>query len=300
MNDPSRSPGSSSYLILAVGITACALSVIFLKASTTHPYWLSGARLLIAAAALSPLYFIEARKAKASPRAVLRAWPGAVMLAAHFITWTLGARMTDAANGSLIVNLTPVVMPFVMFGLNRERVNAGEIVGTILAMAGVLWLVGGNYSLDPKNAGGDVMCLGSMVLFCLYLGFGRRQGMGRNLWLYVVPLYAMAGVLCWATAIGTRTPWPVLTGREVSLLLCLGLIPTVIGHSILNWCIKHMRGQVVSVANLGQFVVAGVVAFLHMGERPALLFYPASVVIVAGAAVVIRSNRKTTDVDAAS
>lgn len=291
---------SFAYPLLVVGVVACALSVIFLKASHVHPYWLSGARLLIAAAALSPLYFIEWRKERPSPRAVLLSWPGALLLAGHFITWTLGARMTDAANGSLIINLAPVVMPFVMFAMNGERVNRGEIIGTVISMVGVCLLVGSHYSLDPKNVGGDLVCFGSMILFCFYLALGRRRGMGRSLWLYVVPLYAMAGLTCWCVAIGTRTPWPLLDAKEISLLICLGLIPTVIGHSIMNWCIKHMRGQIVSVANLGQFVVAGVIAFLRIGERPVGWFYPASALIVAGAAVVIRSNRTSVDVDAES
>ena len=286
--------------MLAIGVTACALSVIFLKASHVHPFWLSGARLLIAAAALSPLYVIESHKAKASPRAMLLAWPGALILAAHFITWTIGARMTDAANGSLIVNLAPVVMPFIMFAMNGERVNRGEIIGTIVSMCGVGFLVATHYSLSPDHVGGDVMCFGSMILFCVYLALGRRQGMGRNLWLYVVPLYAMAGITCWLVAIVSRTPWPVLNAKEITLLVCLGLIPTVIGHSIMNWSIKHLRGQIVSTANLGQFIVAGVIAFFQVGEKPTFWFYPASLLIVAGAAVVIQSNRTSVDMDAES
>lgn len=289
-----------NYLILALGVTACALSVLFLKASHTHPFWLSGARLLIASAALSPLYLIELRKANASPRAIGWAVPGAVILAAHFITWTIGARMTDAANGSLIVNLAPVVMPFVMFAMNGERVNRGEVVGTIVSMSGVGLLVASHYQLSPEHIGGDVMCFGSMILYCFYLAFGRRGGMGRSLWLYVVPLYAMAGLTCWTVALVTRTPPPVLTGKEITLLLCLGLIPTVIGHSIMNWSIKHLRGQIVSTANLGQFIVAGVIAFFQFREKPTAWFYPASLLIVLGAALVIRANHVSVDIDAES
>ncbi|MGC4032386.1 MAG: DMT family transporter [Tepidisphaeraceae bacterium] len=289
-----------SYLLLTLGVVACAMSVLMLKASHTHPFWLSGARLLIAAAALSPLYWIEAKKTPQSPRIVLKSWPGAIVLVAHFVTWTLGARWTEAANGTLIVNLAPVVMPFVMFLFNGERVNRGEIIGTIPSIAGVLLLVSSHVSVDMKYASGDAMCFVSMVLFCFYLALGRRMGAGRSLWLYVVPLYAIAGVTCWATALATLTPLPQLNQREILLLLGLGLIPTVIGHSIMNWCIQHLRGQVVSVANLGQFVVAGVIAVFQFGEVPTLAFYVASVLIIAGSVIVIRSNRVSVDIDAES
>ena len=290
---------AAAYVVLTVGVVACATSVIFLKASYTHPIWLVGARLLIAAAALSLFYLWEWQRHRPSPRAILRAWPGAMMLALHFVTWTLGARMTDATNASLIVNLTPAVMPLVMFAMARERVNRGEVVGTLVSLAGVGVLIGSHYSLAAGNVAGDLVCFGSMALFCVYLGLSRLRA-GPSLWLYVVPLYAIAGVLCLATAVGTRTPFPVLDRKEVLLLLALGLVPTVVGHSVLNWCIGRLRGQVVSTANLGQFIVAGVIAYFQFGESPDRVFYPASVLIVIGAAVVIRSNRTSVDVDAES
>ena len=57
------------------------------------------------------------------------------MLAAHFITWAYGARMTLTAQASLIVNLAPVAIPFFLHWLLRERINCREILGTGLALS---------------------------------------------------------------------------------------------------------------------------------------------------------------------
>ncbi|MBC7782757.1 MAG: DMT family transporter [Burkholderiales bacterium] len=289
-------------MVLLLGVFACSLSVIFLKTSQTHAYWLSAARLLIAAAFLSPLMVIEARKLPGalSTQSLLLSVPGAVMLAVHFITWTIGARMTTAANGTLMVNLTTVVMPIVMWLMNRERVNRGEIVGGILAMSGVAALVGSQYELSPQGVRGDLICFGSMCLFCVYLAFSRRLGMGRSLWLYIVPLYAISGLICALIALVTRAPFPTLTPRETTLLLCLGLVPTVIGHTVMNWCMKTMRGPVVSTANLFQFAFSGVTAYILFRELPAASFYPVCGLIIAGSVIVILSHRSSVDVDVES
>ncbi len=287
---PSR---SLQITVLLFGVFACATSVIFLKKSDTHPYWLSGIRVLIAAAALSPLYWRELKKARGLGRRF--AWgvlPGAALLAAHFIAWTWGSRHTSAVNGSLLVNLAPAVMPFTMWLMNRERVSRGEIAGTLVSMVGVMILIGANYKFAPEHLKGDVVCFLAMVLFCFYIALGRRYGMARNLWLYVVPLYAITGVLCLCTAVATGAPRPTLTWHEIAMLTCLGLIPTVIGHSSLNWCIKHMRGQIVSTVNLGQFIFAGFLAYVFLSrELPDAWFYPASVLIVLGSVLVIRAHR---------
>jgi drug/metabolite transporter (DMT)-like permease len=67
----------------------------------------------------------------------------------------------------------------------------------------------------------------------------------------------------------------------------LAVGPTLIGHSLINLSMRHFRGQVVSVANVGQFVFAGAMAFWFFGEQPAALFYAASAMVVAGIALVV-------------
>jgi drug/metabolite transporter (DMT)-like permease len=295
-------PGSRprDYALLIFGVFACSLAVIFIKQSTSHPIWLAGIRLLIAAVFLTPLVVIEARRSPGtlSMRSVITSAPGGLVLAFHFITWAMGARMTSAANGSLIVNLTTVVMPIVMWMMNRERITRGEIIGTLIALSGVLLSTTSRVSFG-EGVGGDLMCFGSMILFCIYLAFGRRHGMGKNLWLYVVPLYYIAGITCVLIAVATPgIPLPPITTHEVALLVCLGLVPTVMGHSIMNWCIKSMRGQVVSIANLFQFAFAGVIAYFTLNETPQWMFYPMCVLIILGSAIVIRSHRTTVDVNA--
>jgi drug/metabolite transporter (DMT)-like permease len=294
--------GAGAYALLLLGVFACSLSVIFIKKSEAHPIWLAGIRLLIAAACLSPLVVLELRKDRSaiSSRSLLGSLPGAVLLAAHFISWAAGARMTSSANGNLLVNLTPVVMPIVMWLMNGERVNWREILGTLIALTGVVALVGSHAKFGGESVPGDLMCFLSMALFCCYLGFSRRNASGKSLWPYLVPLYWMSGLICVATALIARAPFPVMTRLEVAMLLCLGLVPTVLGHSIINNCIRIMRGQTVSIVNLSQFVFAGIIGYVIFNEKPSIAFYPVCALIVIGAVIVIRAHRTSVDVDAES
>lgn len=197
--------------------------------------------------------------------------------------------MTLAANGTLIVNMVPIVMPFFLFLFLREKINRIEVAGTLLALVRIFILTLGNYRIEPGNLLGDLVCFGSMLLFALYLVCGRaNRGMG-SLWLYIVPLYAIAGVICLILALPFANPFAILPGREILLLAGLGLIPTVMGHSLLNLSLKHFGGQTVSVCNLGQFAFAGVLAFLIFAELPHPPFYLAVVLVVSGAWIVVRA-----------
>jgi drug/metabolite transporter (DMT)-like permease len=276
---------------LFVGVFACSLAVIFIKASTVDPVLLSSFRLLGAALLLAPLFERERRRHVGQfgfasfRRSIL---PGLV-LAAHFVSRAVGARMTLAANASLIVNMVPLAMPFLLFFVAGERIERLELVATVLGLSGVLVLSAGDVA--SGDLGGDLVCFLSMLLFALYLALGRRNRDIPSIWLYVVPLYAIAGLAC--LALGAQR-LPQVFGfapREWWLLLALAVVPTIFGHSLLNAAMKRFRGNVVSVCNVGQFVFAGVSAWLFFGEVPKPAFWPAALLVVLAAAVALRGSR---------
>ena len=81
--------------------------------------------------------------------------------------------------------------------------------------------------------------------------------------------------------------------REILIIVALGVIPTVIGHTLLNLTMKMFRGQVVALANMGQFLFAGIMAFVipAIGETPGMAFYPASLLVIIGVTVALRPHK---------
>ena len=181
-------------LLLIIGVFCCSTSVIFIKLSTVHPAILAAYRLLIASVVLTPSFLRSVKKNSESfELRSLRSsvLPGAV-LAAHFIAWNMGARMTLATNASLIVNMVPVVTPFFLFLIAGEVPSRREILGTLIAMAGVALLGSVDVRISRVTFLGDMTCFLSMVLFALYLTLARKNRASPGLWLYVVPLYSIA------------------------------------------------------------------------------------------------------------
>lgn len=137
------------------------------------------------------------------------------------------------------------------------------------------------------NLAGNLMCFGSMLLFAWYLALGRRNRDVPSLWLYVVPIYWQAALVCALAAIPWAGTLEVGSVREWSLLVGLAVVPTLVGHTLLNLSMRALRGQLVSLCNIGQFVFAGALAWMLFGEVPALTFYIAAALVVAGVALVV-------------
>lgn len=281
------------FLLLLLGVLNCSTAVIFIKKCTVDPVLLSGLRLGIAAIVLLPLFIRDYRR-----HADVLTWqhmrdaavPG-IFLALHMITWIFGARLTPAANSSLIVNLVPIVMPLLMILFVGERPNRWENLATLIALVGMGILFTADYQLSQTYLRGDIICFVSMVLFSIYFALGRRYRHHPTLWLYMVPLYATSAVVSFAASLFLSERSPIDWSVELPWVLALGIVPTVFGHTILNQAIRHIRGQIVSIVNMLQFVFAGLLAYPLLGEVPDSSFYFASLIVV-GAGIMATLGRE--------
>jgi drug/metabolite transporter (DMT)-like permease len=264
-------------------------SAIMIKASTIHPVLQASYRLLFAGIILFPFFMREMRRG--GHRFSLRfiapsALPG-IALGLHFITWIFGARMTLAGNATVIVTMVPVAMPFLVFLMTRELPRRAEILGTMVAIGGIAILAAYDFRLDPGHFGGDIMCFVSMLFYAVYLALARRFAPKEGIWLYIVPLYLIGGLFCFASSLPFAHPLTGITKADILMTLGLVLGPTIVGHSLMNRAMTKLPPQTVSLFNLTQFIVAGTLAFFLYREIPRPEFAVASALIMAGVAIPV-------------
>jgi len=287
------------YFLLLFGIFCCSTSVIFIKIGTTDPVLLAAYRCILGGLILSPIAWKRLKRhAEWNFRRLLAVtWPPMFFLAIHFVSWIFGARLTPAANASLLVNMVPVVMPLLLFLYLREMLNRAEIAGTVLAMTGVFLLGAGDFNLSPEYALGDAISFLSMLFYAIYLIYARKHREIPSIYLYVVPVYLGAGLICLVLGLlryAVSADINLIGGsgmKEWISILGLALVPTVLGHSIINHAMKNIRGQVVAILNLGQFIFAGTMGYFLLGEVPSIVFLTASLLVILGALLVTRILR---------
>lgn len=278
------------FLILLSGVFFCSTSVILIRSSSLEPSLLATYRLVFATVLLSPLFLINWKKHRTwfSWKAFLRCLPAAVLLAVHFISWALGARLTYIANATLIINLTPAVMPFLAYMIVQERVTRREILGTLVAMLGVCLLSWNAFSINPDYLWGNIVCFGSMITFAAYLAFGRLNKDFPSIWLYMVPIYALAAIICFLYSLLTLDSVALGSWEEAGWMLAMAVFPTILGHVTLNRSLRYFTAQTFSVVNLHQFVSAGILGWLVFADVPPGAFFLAAALCVSGAVIVIR------------
>lgn len=283
------------FVILACGILAGGTAVVLIKASDENPLLVASYRLLGAAVLLTPFFIRDlGRLDKGEYGWTQIRWTllPAVALAVHFMTWVVGARMTQTSNAALIANLTSAVLPFFVWFLFRERITRQELAGTLLALAGLVWMTSSTLTVSKTDFQGDLICFVSMLCYAFYMALGRKNGGRIGLWLYTVPLYYIAGLIALGCAMFMVNPIKAYTLKNTLLMIGLAVFPTILGHTIMNYSLKHFRGQMVSVAYLGQFLVGTLLGFFFLGDVPRPSFFVAAMVIVGGILLVLNGGQR--------
>jgi len=283
------------YLTLTGGVFACSTAVVFVKWSTEHPVLVASYRLLVATLFLLPLMLrdIKRMNRKLNFTDIRPSIIPGLALGVHFIAWITGARMTPAANSTLVVSMGPAIMPVFALLLYNERVNLSEMIGTGISLGGIILLGISDLQVNISSLIGDILCFIAMVFGTFYLALARKNRSQRFIWIYLVPLYFIGGVFCLGVSLLFTNPLKAYNWKDITAIVALALIPTILGHSILNYSMRHIRGQVVTLVNLCQFVFAGIMGYFFFSEVLGTLFYISCIPVVLGAYIAIRYREKT-------
>ena len=207
---------------------------------------------------------------------------GGFCLAVHFGAWITSLKYIPIATSVVLVNSHPLFVVLASFLFLGERPSRMQLIGTAMGLSGML-IIGreGLRGVEFALVGDALALLGALAVVGYFI-IGRKIRARVSLLAYVTPLYAAcsAFLLAWALATGTRLhPYGAV---EWSCFAALAVVPTIFGHTVFNWAIKHVRPSTISLAFLGEPVVASVLAFFFFAQRPPTSTFVGGAFVLAG------------------
>jgi drug/metabolite transporter (DMT)-like permease len=277
-------PGPAVPPPLALGVAMLAISgaAIFVRWAVAPPLVTGAYRLGLA----SPLFWGAALASRRSPRhgwtrrRLAAAIAASVFLAAHFGLWIASLSLTSVASSVLLVSTQPVFVALLGRVFLGERVAPRAALGIALALGGSAAIAGAGLRSPAGEWKGDLLALGGALAIAVHYLLVRRLRPHVDL----LPLMALETPLAagWLFA-AAAAAGQALTGyppRTYGLFLLLALVPTGVGHTLLNWALRYRKAYEVNVAVLGEPLGATLLAYLAFGERP-------PVHVLAGGALVL-------------
>lgn len=267
-------PGNA-WVISAMSFALIALAfssiiVTNLERSSVPPLAIAFYRMALATALLAPaavaLKWREMRGLVQKDLMLLVV--GGLCLAVHFGAWITSLKYIPIATSVVLVNSHPVFVVIASYVFLKEKPSGRTLIGMAVTLGGMLIICqDGLKDVRLALAGDGLAILGALAVVG-YLIVGRRMRARISLLGYVTPLYAVCAMALLAWSIADKTPLLGYGAREWLLFLALAIVPTIFGHTIFNWAIKHVRPSAISVAFLGEPVIASGLAFLFFAQRP--------------------------------
>jgi drug/metabolite transporter (DMT)-like permease len=254
---------AEAALVWNTVVWGCTFVLVKAALDDISPLLFLALRFSLATAALVGLFAARRRLVWDWRTAAAGALAG-VFLFAGYLAQTLGLRLTSAPKSAFITGLTSVMIPLVAALVYRSSPRALEVVGILVATAGLglLALRGGGLPLNP----GDLLTLLGAVGFAAHIvvlgHFSERMGFELLSLAQVGSAAVLSGSLFW-WAETPRVAWrPAVWGA----ILVTGVLATALAFTIQAWAQRRTTATRTGLIYMLEPVFAWITSYLLVGE----------------------------------
>ncbi len=276
---------------LVIGILCISFSPIFVKLADAPAITSGFYRIFIAWLCLAP-YCIAKKNLKIGRNELLIALTGGIVFGADIAVWNISLLKITATVSTLIANLAPVWVGLLGFLLFKKRSGKLFWIGTFVAIAGMVILVGFQNIITLKFNAGILLALLASLFYAIYILI--TKGILQKISTLTFMFYNMLSGSIFLLIINlfqhnSLVNYPI---RAWLNFLGLGLICQLAGWLTINHSLRFLEPTKVSIALLSQTVLACFWAILLLNERLELKEIIGSVIVLAGIAVTFLKPKK--------
>jgi drug/metabolite transporter (DMT)-like permease len=297
--DPVK-PQQSNRAVVMTGMSFAVLALAFssvfitqLERAEVPPLAIAFYRMALATVLLAPVAFAWKRKEIAAfkGRDLAMLGLGGLFLALHFGAWISSLKYIPIATSVVLVNSHPLFVVIASFVFLGQKPSRRSLLGTIVGLIGMLIISRDGLGNAEFALKGDVLAILGALAVVGYFIIGSKVRTHVSLLGYVTPLYAVCSVFLflWTLAAGNRL-YPY-TPTVWSYFLALAIVPTILGHTVFNWAIKHVLPSTISLVFLGEPIGASVLAFFFFGQKPPVTTFIGGALILSGIYLTMQANK---------
>lgn len=309
----SKRETSKTALAIGAGILLVSTASILIRFAQTEAssIVIAAARLLIASLVLVPIALTHHRNELGSltRKDIARATLSGIFLALHFIFWITSLEFTSVASSVVLVTTTPLWVALVSPLVLKEKLPALVLLGLVISLvgSGVVGLADA-CTMDQARivckwpeTGSSALVGNSLALLGAWMAAGYMI-MGRQLRkklstiTYSALVYGVAALILVVMVVLRSEPVTAYSPRTYLYLFALGILPQLLGHSLLNWALKYLSAALVSLTLLGEPIGTIILALILLRESPTLLEWVGATLILAG--IIVGSLGRRTRLNA--
>lgn len=212
------------------------------------------------------------------------------IIALHQVCFITSLSYTSIAASTFLTCTQPIFTAFLGYIFLKESVSWRSriaICGAVLGM-GAITFGGGN---SDAALTGNLLALAASILAAVFVLFARTFRQSTPLVPFMLVLHVSGALFQMVLASFSGVALTGFSSESWTALLFLALIPTLIGHTLLNFAVGHLPAFVVSASILGEPVGATLLGWAVFGEIPVGWTFLGAALIVTCILIVVLEPR---------
>lgn len=286
-------------IALAIGIVVIASASILIRmaqSAEVPSLVIAAVRLGVSASILSIVVAIKHRsfpQGVTTKQAILAVVSG-ICLALHFATWIQSLEYTSVASSAALVTTNPLWVGIAAWLLFGEKLNSWRFMGMFMTIVGSLAIAFSDQQTQQGSnplLGNALAIIGAMCGSAYFLvGRGLRNQL--PLLHYVWMTYGSAAIVLLLAALSAGHASMGFSPEVWLVLIGLAVGPQLIGHTTINFAMRHFSALLVTIAILGEPVGSAILAFVLFDEAVAPLQLVGFVGLLIGIAITAIGETK--------
>ena len=288
-----------AYFALVIGIFAISTSAILIRWSSSEPLVIGSYRQTFATFLFLPFLLKDKFQEilNLSSREIFELLIIGILLGAHFGFWISSVKATSVAASVLLGTCHIVYVSIIGWVVFGEKLSSRGIIGTVIALAGIIILFWGDLVEDPGNFKENFLAFISGILAGLYYLGGRKHRRNISLPTYAFVVYLSSAIIMWFVVIIQGLEYKSMPNSELQLFFLMALVPTLLGHTMQNWALAFLPAYIISITLLAEPVGSGLLAWYIFNEVPSLGVLVGGLIVLVGVYSVALSEKESNSED---
>ncbi len=288
-NSSQKSAPSASLVEIHLAVLLFGLAGLFGKWLALSPFLIVLGRVFFASLTLALILRVSGKGMKVEGRNVFAYFVLlGLILSAHWVSFFQSIQVSTVAVGLLSFSTYPVFTTFLEPLLLREKLVKTNVFFSLFCLSGVFLIIP-RFELSDSTFAGVLWGLLSGLTFALLTIANRKLAQRYSSLLVAFYQDFFATLFLLPLFFVLR---PLLTTRDILLLVVLGVICTAGSHTLFIEGMKKIRAQTASLIHFLEPVYGIIFAFLFLREIPSLRTISGGVVILFGQVFMLLRMRR--------
>jgi drug/metabolite transporter (DMT)-like permease len=269
-------------IALIIGILCISIFPILVKLNYTPGLISAFYRMAIALAFILPYALFTKQLKIPARKTLLLALLCGICFGSDVAVWNIAIQESTATQASLLTNLSPVWVGIGTFFFLKPKPSINFWIGTLVALLGMITLVGFKFFTQLSFDIGFSFGLLSGVFYAIYILISKEVltsiSVVNFMTLSLISSTLFLGTVSWTLG----EPFNGFTNIGWFVLLIQGLVCQLLAWLCISYSTQHMRATRVSLSLLAQAILAALLAWIFLNEVITLQMILGGMVLLVG------------------